>query len=194
MERLVHQIMFNLRVRYPNRTASALRKLVYRLAGMQIGRGTILGRIFVNWPHQVLIGSDCLLQRDVVLQFAGIWAPGRRIKIGDRVFIGRGAEVNITHGLVIGNDSLIAAGCRLIDHDHGTIAGELIRTQECPGEHIAIGNDVWLGSNVVLLKGVSVGDGAVVAAGAVVTRPVPPMEIWGGVPARKLGERRTICA
>ncbi|HZT51888.1 MAG TPA: CatB-related O-acetyltransferase [Stellaceae bacterium] len=47
-----------------------------------------------------------------------------------------------------------------------------------------IGNDVWMGHNVNVLGGVSVGDGAVVAAGAVVTKPVPPYAIVAGVPAR----------
>lgn len=47
-----------------------------------------------------------------------------------------------------------------------------------------IGNDVWLGLNVVILRGVKVGDGAVVAAGAVVTKDVPPYAIVGGIPAK----------
>ena len=49
---------------------------------------------------------------------------------------------------------------------------------------IRIGNDVWIGSHVLLLEGVSIGDGAIVAAGAVVTKDVPPYAIVGGVPAK----------
>ncbi|MGN1275552.1 MAG: CatB-related O-acetyltransferase, partial [Floccifex sp.] len=49
-----------------------------------------------------------------------------------------------------------------------------------------IGNDVWIGNNVTILAGVSVGDGAVLAAGAVVTKDVPPYAIVGGVPAKIL--------
>jgi acetyltransferase-like isoleucine patch superfamily enzyme len=49
---------------------------------------------------------------------------------------------------------------------------------------IHIGNGVWLGSNVTVLPGVSIGDGAVVAAGAVVTRDVDEMTVVGGVPAK----------
>ena len=51
-------------------------------------------------------------------------------------------------------------------------------------ERVVIGNDVWIGSNALILDGVSVGHGAVVAAGAVVVRDVLPYEIVGGVPAR----------
>jgi acetyltransferase-like isoleucine patch superfamily enzyme len=52
-----------------------------------------------------------------------------------------------------------------------------------------IGNDVWIGSNVLILGGVSIGDGAIVAAGAVVTRDVEPYAIVGGVPARIIRRR-----
>lgn len=49
---------------------------------------------------------------------------------------------------------------------------------------VQIGNDVWIGSNVLILPGVHIGDGAVIAAGAVVTKDVEPYSIVGGVPAK----------
>lgn len=49
---------------------------------------------------------------------------------------------------------------------------------------IAIGDDVFLGAQSIILKGVSIGDGAIIASGSVVTKNVPPHEIWGGNPAR----------
>ena len=49
--------------------------------------------------------------------------------------------------------------------------------------------DNWIGANVTILKGVTVGEGAVIAAGAVVTRNVEKYSVWGGVPARKLRDR-----
>ena len=51
-------------------------------------------------------------------------------------------------------------------------------------EPTMIGNDVWVGTNAVILGGVTIGDGAIVAAGAVVTKDVPPYAIVGGVPAK----------
>lgn len=47
-----------------------------------------------------------------------------------------------------------------------------------------VGNDVWIGANAIICRGVNVGDGAVIAAGAVVTKDVPPYAIVGGVPAK----------
>jgi acetyltransferase-like isoleucine patch superfamily enzyme len=52
-----------------------------------------------------------------------------------------------------------------------------------------IGNDVWLGYGVKIMEGLTVGDGAVVAVGSVVTKNIPPYEIWGGVPAKKIKNR-----
>lgn len=57
------------------------------------------------------------------------------------------------------------------------------------GAPVVIGNDVWVGTGAVVLRGVTIGDGAVVAANAVVTRDVAPFEIVGGVPARTLKMR-----
>ena len=56
--------------------------------------------------------------------------------------------------------------------------------------HLAIiGNDVWIGSNVLLLPGISIGDGAIIAAGAVVTKDIEPYSIVGGVPAKEIRKR-----
>ena len=61
--------------------------------------------------------------------------------------------------------------------------------QPCPDAPIVLEDDVWLGVNVVVLKGVTIGRGAVVGAGAIVTKSIPACEIWAGVPARKVGTR-----
>ena len=55
---------------------------------------------------------------------------------------------------------------------------------------LCIGNDVWIGANAVILPNVtSIGTGAIVAAGAVVSKNIPPYEIWGGVPAKFIRNR-----
>lgn len=52
-----------------------------------------------------------------------------------------------------------------------------------------IKDEVWIGANVVVLRGVIIGNGSIIAAGAVVTKDVPEMEIWGGVPAKFIKKR-----
>jgi len=52
-----------------------------------------------------------------------------------------------------------------------------------------IGNDVWIGYGVKIMESVSIGDGSVIAAGSVVTKDIPPYEIWGGAPAKKIKDR-----
>lgn len=51
-------------------------------------------------------------------------------------------------------------------------------------ETISIGNDVWIGANVIVMDGINIGDGAIIAAGSVVTKDVPPYAISGGVPSK----------
>lgn len=164
--------------------------MYYRIHGMKIGKSVSFFRLHTTWPHQVSIGNSCVLEHDVYFKFDGIWKPGFSIKLGDNIFIGAGTEFNIRKYIEIGKNTLIASGCRFIDHDHGTHRGFLMREQQCPEKGIIIGEDVWIGANAVILKGVCIGEGAVVAAGAVVNRSIPPYEIWGGVPAKKIGERK----
>ena len=158
---------------------------------MQIGPRTLLPEVHVTWPHQVSLGADCHLEHGIHLKFDGTWAPGPAIVVRDRVFIGFGCEFNARKRIEIGADCLLASGCKFIDHDHGTSTREMPMNQQTTGAEaeIVLEDDVWLGANVVVLKGVRIGRGAIVAAGAVVTRSVPGFEIWGGVPARRLGER-----
>lgn len=156
---------------------------------MQIGRGSHISKLFISWPHQIAIGNNCIIERNVNFKYDGPWLPGPRIVIGDTVFIGTNCEFNINEGITIGNDSLIASGCKFIDHDHGTAIGELMHQQYGNRAKISIGQDVWLGCNVIVLKGVNIGNGAIVAAGAVVTKSIPAYEIWGGVPAKKISQR-----
>ncbi|HSH38115.1 MAG TPA: acyltransferase [Chthoniobacterales bacterium] len=175
-----------------SRLAAVLRTTWWRAQGMQIGSGTLLPKIHVTWPHQVSLGANCTLEHDIYFKYDGIWAPGPTIVVRDRVFIGFGCEFNVRRRLEIGAECLIASGCKFIDHDHGTERGAIPMREQIAGAEaeIVLEEDVWLGVNVVVLKGVRVGRGAIVAAGAVVTSDVPPYEIWGGVPARRLGERK----
>jgi acetyltransferase-like isoleucine patch superfamily enzyme len=189
MSFFLQQSIFVLRYRYFRKFNGILRKIYYSSLGMKIGNGTYLPKTFVTWPHQVQIGNKCTLERGVYFKYDGIWNKSRSIQISDNVFIGTGTEFNVAMGIRIGNNSLIGSGCKFIDHDHGIQLDTLIRTQHAPANEITIGEDVWIGSNVTVLKGVHIGNGAIVAAGAVVNKTISPFEIWAGIPAKKIGNR-----
>lgn len=52
-----------------------------------------------------------------------------------------------------------------------------------------IEDDVWIGSSSIIISGITIGKGSIVAAGSIVTRDIPPCEIWVGVPAKKMKDR-----
>lgn len=102
-----------------------------------------------------------------------LWAgPARgRILIGDDVLFG--PEVMVT-----------AAGYRFNE-------GSPITAQAMDEADVTIGNDVWLGTRVIVLPGARIGDGAVIGAGAVVRGEIPAFAIAVGAPARVVGYRET---
>ena len=189
LTRNFQKICFRLRERFQTLLLSTARKLYWTLQGMSIGKGTTCPRLYVTWPHQVQIGEKCRIESGVFFKFDGIWQTGPRIIIGNHCFIGQNCEFNIRQEIRIAADCLIASGVKFIDHDHGTELGTPMRLQEGQEAAIAVESDVWIGTNAVILKGVTIGRGAIVAAGAVVNRSVLPYSIVGGIPARPIAMR-----
>ncbi len=188
--RFVRKVFFRIKQIYIAGALCAMRKAYWRLQGMQIGRGARFSSLDVTWPHKVSLGERCSLEHDIYLNAAGPYTEGVSIDIGEGCFIGTGCEFNITSRVTIGRCSLIAAGTRFIDHNHGTICEEYIKDQPETSAPISIGADVWIGVNSIILQGVTIGDGAIVAAGSVVTRSVAPYTIVAGCPARPKRDRR----
>ncbi len=172
---------------------SWLRIQKYRCLGMEIGRSSYLCQGFhASWPQCVSIGSECIFEHNVVFKVDARWSLEKRIAVGDKVFLGSGVEFNISHHIRIGDRCLIASGCKFVDHDHGFELAGPIGPQKGKVGTIEIRDDVWLGVNVVVLRGVIIGNGSVVGAGAVVTRSIPPNEIWAGVPAKFVRTRPSV--
>jgi acetyltransferase-like isoleucine patch superfamily enzyme len=189
MSYIIQKSIFRLKAVFISGFSSFCRKIYYRLSGMSIGKGSIIPRISATWPHQVSIGANCVLEAGINFKYDGIWEEGPAIKIADNVFLGANCEFNINSGISIDAFSNIASGCKFIDHDHGFALGARIGIQPSAKAQIVIKDDVWLGVNVVILKGVSIGSGSIVAAGAVVTKSIPDNQIWGGVPAKFIKNR-----
>lgn len=150
----------------PVMVGNRLRTVALRAAGFDIGHGTVvLGRI----------------------RFTGTPTPARHVRIGGLAVINFGcvfdaaADITIGHRVGIGQEVMILTN----GHRIGPAGQRLGVLHARP---VSIGDGAWLSSRAVLLPGVTVGAGAVVAAGAVVTVPVPPNTLVGGVPARVVRE------
>lgn len=106
---------------------------------------------------------------------------GRNIAIGERVFINAGCRFQDQGGITIGDDCLIGHNAVIATLQHDIAPAR--RTDLIPSP-VVLGRNVWLGANVTVLPGVTIGDDAVVGAGSVVTKDVPAGTIVVGSPAR----------
>ncbi len=124
--------------------------------------------------------------RNVMIGFGTVFIY-RDIEIGDNVLIGM---YNTVHHCDFGDYTLTAEGCRFLsgpDYHHFARRDQPMALQGGSLRRIRVGPDAWVGTNAVVMADVA--NGAVVAAGAVVTRPVEPYTVVGGVPATLIRQR-----
>lgn len=159
-------------------------------ANVTIGRGATVGP---GVEFRSTDGGDVHLASGVsVSRGSSLTVQRGRLGIGANTFVGPWTTIVACESILIGSNCLIAERVSIRDQDH-FIHGPLelpIRSAGNTTAAIEIGNNVWLGAGVVVLKGVRIGEGAVVAANAVVTSDVPARAIVAGVPARVIGSRR----
>lgn len=142
---------------------------------------------FQRFPKNISIGDQAVIKEGVRICSCNKQA---KIKIGKNTTIGFHTFIFASENIEIGNDCLIAPFVYLVDSDHNAKKGELINRQANSTASIKIGNDVWIGTGAKILKGSIIEDGAVIAAGAVVSAHVKKDEIYGGIPAKKISERK----
>lgn len=106
---------------------------------------------------------------------------GKNITFGKNVFVNAGCHFQDQGGITIGDGVLIGHNVVLATATHALAPSQSRKLYYKP---IVIGDNVWIGSNAVILQGVTVGEWSVIAAGAVVTRDVEPYTVVGGVPAK----------
>lgn len=111
------------------------------------------------------------------------------LEAGEYAFVG--PRCKLDPGVRIGRYSMLAAEVAIVGDDHvWDVPGVPIQFTGRPAQRrTEVGDDVWIGYGVLVMRGVKVGRGAIVAARAVVTKDVPPYAIVAGVPARQIGER-----
>jgi carbonic anhydrase/acetyltransferase-like protein (isoleucine patch superfamily) len=126
-------------------------------------------------------GATLALEGVVIGRGARISAgQNAQLTVGASTYISEGTRVYASNCIHIGSRCAISWGVTIIDDDGHGIG---LPPYSAP---ITIGDDVWIGCNATILKGVTIGSGSVVAAGAIVTRSCPPHSLIGGVPARIL--------
>jgi len=137
------------------------RLFFYQLSGLKIGKkSTIHCGARFFNPQNIFIGEGTI--------------------VGDHAFLDGRAK------LEIGSHTDIASRVLIYNAEHN------IHSQDFEPiiKPVKIGNHVFIGPRVTILPNVKIGNGAVIAAGAVVTKNVPDSEVWGGIPAKKIGERK----
>lgn len=148
-------------------------------------------------PHVVLDGRSMTAEVGIhigagtqILRYVVIKARGGFVSLGARCTVQEFCKLTGRGGIRIGNDVRIASHTVIVASQHRFDRRDVpIGEQGSSGEGIVIEDDVWLGTGVRILDGVTVGRGCVVGAGAVVTNSLAPYSIAAGVPARTIGER-----
>lgn len=138
-----------------------IRKLFYILSGIEMPLDSTI-HIGANFfnPSNISIGHDTI--------------------IGDRCFLDGRAPLTIGNHVGIASQVLIYNDEHDINSlDYGNSFGP-----------VTIGDYVFIGPRAIILPNTKIGKGAIVAAGAVVTKDIPEFEIWGGVPAKKISDRK----
>lgn len=141
--------------------------------------------------HKVEIGADVFIHQGAwIAAERDSWgAPGPAVTIGDGVAINTGVTIAAAERIVIEDGVLMACNVLVIDCDH-TMDGPNLNAAYNPlvSAPVRIGRGSWLGQNVVVLRGVDIGERCIIGAGAVVRGDIPDYSIAVGVPARVVGQ------
>jgi len=167
--------------------------LIFKLNGAKIGKNIIIRGIPYVWNKGYLeIGDNVVINAKYLANPIGgsgvlslLVKKGARLIIDDGVGISNSAIV-CWNNIYIGKNVKIGGNCQIYDTDfHSLHLNERLLTPE-PGIKtlpIRIGDGAFIGANVIILKGVIIGNESVIGAGAVVTENIPDFEVWAGNPA-----------
>jgi chloramphenicol O-acetyltransferase type B len=148
--------------------------------------------VHIKWRHYSF-GKNPYIGRTVYM-----WAK-HTIRVGDNFYIGKFSQIECD--AIIGHNVMFANRVAIIgryDHNYQQIGvptrlASQIRdpdyTWKGLDQAVIIEDDVWIGYGAIILGGIRIGKGSIIASGAVVTSDVEPYSIYGGVPAKKIGNR-----
>ena len=170
--------------RYVNRNAGKVKRLAWDVI-WRVFAATTPRWMLNGWRAALLrafgarIGKGARVNGD-----ARVWNP-KNVTVGDRSWIGSGANLYSVAPITVGNDAVISEDAFVCTAEHD-IASPAFELKTAP---ITIGDMAWIGARAIVLPGRKVGEGAVVAAGSVVTHDVEPWTVVAGNPARVIKRR-----
>lgn len=179
---LIAKLLYSL----PNRIERRrLRFIFCGLTGNKPNGLIVRGKFYLE-NKNVTIGKNVDLYPGVTFAGNGEIRIGNNCKIGQNTII----YANSNGGVVIGDNTIIAAQNYIIDSNHNMEAGRYISEQGLSSALVTIGEDVWLGANVTVIKGSLINNGVVVGAKSLVNSEIAENSIAVGVPARVIGTRK----
>lgn len=163
---------------------------MFRSVCTSVGKGLRIEDLpYMRGQGEIHLGNNVYISGKIIISLVGKNRP--TLSIGNNTFIGHGCAFYLRSGITIGDNCLLASNIFIQDNDgHPLDAAARARGDAVLPEQIkpvVIGNNVWLGFNAVILKGVNIGDNAIIGAGAIVTKDVAPNTIVAGNPARIIG-------
>lgn len=184
---------------FPEGFLSALSSMRNRIYTGYLKRKFLhFGDSVIMWRKYTLRGQQYISVGDNSVFEPGLQLTatnGSSIKIGDNCLFRRDAHITAANKITIGNNLLTGTNVIITDNSHGGTSMEELLTE--PGKRklvskggVRIGDNVWLGNNVCVLPGVTIGNGAVIGANSVVTHDIPACSVAAGVPAKIIKENK----
>lgn len=158
-----------------------------RIKGMKFGRNSYIGPgydfLFVDL-HNVSAEDNVMIGKRAWIQTVDLG----KITIGSETHIGRDVVLSARNDISIGKNCLLSYRVSILDHDHklDTTDKSPMKSGLTPGQKVTIGNNCFIGANVIITKGVMLGDHCVVGANSVVTKSFPQNSFLAGNPAKLL--------
>lgn len=152
-------------------------------------RSRILLPFRVGGARHISVGAGTLIGAGSWLLVPEQRTPGPNIILGDRVRMNT-TSISAVSRVEIESGVGIARGCYISDHSHGFMQND-VPVRDQPLDRVApvlIKSGAWLGQNVVVLPGVTIGRGSVIGANSVVRSDIPDRVVAAGTPARVIRE------
>jgi acetyltransferase-like isoleucine patch superfamily enzyme len=144
-----------------------------------------LGKKGIELGENINIPDGCFIRCTGVISELGIG-----IKIGNNTGLGHNNFINAQGGVEIGDDVIIGPYVKILSENHVfDDINKPIRTQGVTRQGIKIEDDVWVGANVTILDGVTIGRGSVIGAGSVVCKSIPRLSVAVGIPCKVIKKR-----